>query len=84
MRLDFGKLQESFKPLYLPGKPGGTDHPTVQPILDTPAIQPDDVIVEIGAGDGRFTMPIARQLKKSGGSGCLYLRFFRDTLKVTG
>jgi hypothetical protein len=74
MRLDFGKLQESFKPLYLPGKPGGTDHPTIQPILDTLAIQPDDVIVEIGAGDGRFSMPITRQLKKAGGSGVVFAR----------
>ena len=80
MKVENGKLKRSSNPRHRPGNPFEKEQPTVQPILDALAVQPDDVIVEIGAGDGHFAIPIARQLKTLGGSGVIFACDFSETL----
>ena len=49
-----------------------TTSPDVQAIMQEMRVQPDDVIIELGAGDGRYTRPIARRLEKRSGAGVIF------------
>jgi SAM-dependent methyltransferase len=65
-------VHDSLRPLYRTGSLEGLEVPPVQPILDALTIQRDDVIVEIGAGTGHYTLPIARHLHVLGGPGIIH------------
>lgn len=40
-----------------------------EPALDALALEPDSVVIDLGAGTGYFTMPLAARLERLGGSG---------------
>ncbi len=65
-------LQDGLRPLYRTSSLGELEMPPVQPIVDALILQRDDVIVEIGAGTGHYTLPIARHLHALGGAGIIY------------
>lgn len=48
--------------------PGGL----VPLLLDALALEGDSVVVELGAGDGRLTIPIAERLEAAGGAGIVF------------
>jgi SAM-dependent methyltransferase len=72
-------VQDGLRPLYRTGSLVELEVPPVQPILDALIIQRDDVIAEIGAGAGHYTLPIARHLHALGGSGIIYACDFSKT-----
>jgi SAM-dependent methyltransferase len=72
-------VQDGLRPLYRTGSLEGLEVPPVQPILDALIIQRDDGIVEIGAGAGHYTLPIARYLHALGGPGIIYACDFSKT-----
>ena len=70
---------DGLRPLYRTSSLVELEIPPVQPIVDELIIQRDDVIVEIGAGMGHFTLPIARHLNVSGSSGVVFACDFSKT-----
>lgn len=54
--------------------------PPTRSILDALFICADDVIVELGAGDGRFALPIARRLDALEGRGLIFACDFSKPL----
>ncbi len=71
-------VQGASKEIHLAALPGKQADRRVQPILDALILGRDDVIVELGAGNSHFTIPIATQLKHSGGSGVVFACDFSE------
>ena len=72
-------VQDGLSQLYRTGSLGELEVHPVQPILDALIIQRDDVIAEIGACAGHYTLPIARHLRALGGPGIIYACDFSKT-----
>lgn len=76
--LERGRIE--FKKIY------GVDYfipdedPPVVNVLQALLLQPDSVIVEYGAGQGHFTLPIAEALEKERGSGLVFSFEFSEQL----
>jgi ubiquinone/menaquinone biosynthesis C-methylase UbiE len=80
MREEIKQVREGLQHLYRAPFLEKPKVPPVQPILDELAIRADDVIVELGAGGGHFTSPIARQLETSAGQGIVFACDFSKSL----
>ncbi len=80
MREETNQVREGLQHLYRAPFLEKPKEPPVQPILDELAIRADDVIVELGAGEGHFTLPIARQLETLTGRGIAFACDFSKSL----
>jgi SAM-dependent methyltransferase len=49
-----------------------SDDPPVEDVIDALRLKPDSVVVEVGSGQGHFTLPIARELAESGERGVIF------------
>jgi hypothetical protein len=54
--------------------------PPVHGVIAALDLQPDSVVVEIGAGEGRYAIPIASWLDELGGDGVVFGLEVADTL----
>ncbi len=57
-----------------------TDAPPTVAIIDVLALSPDDVVLDFGAGSGRFTLPLAKRLEELKGMGLVVACDFSRTL----
>ncbi len=46
-----------------------TDTPPTAPIVHVLTLSPDDLVLDFGAGSGRFTLPVAKRLEELKGMG---------------
>jgi len=64
----------------------GADHltepndPPVYALIDALELEPDSVVAELGAGQGHFTLPIARKLVELGSRGLIFAFEYSDEM----
>lgn len=80
MREEIKQAKEGLHHLYRASFLEEPKIPRIKPILDELAIRMDDVIVELGAGGGHLTLPIARQLETLAGQGIVFACDFSKAL----
>jgi len=80
MREEIRQVREGLRHLYRAPFLEEPEMPFVQPILDELGIRVNDVIVELGAGKGLFTLPIARRLDTLAGRGVVFVCDYSESL----
>ena len=72
MREEIIHAREGLERLYNASYLGELKAPPVQPVLEQLALRADDVVVELGSGNGHFTLPIARRFEEEQGRGVIF------------
>jgi SAM-dependent methyltransferase len=80
MKTDIVQIREGLRRFYRAPYLFKAVPRAVRSVLDALSLRKDDIIVDFGAGDGTFTMPIARELEKQRGSGVVFGCDFSPTL----
>lgn len=72
MREEMRHTREGLDHLYRAPYLRGPEVPPVRPLLEELALRADDVVVELGSGNGHFTLPIARHFEEEKGKGVVF------------
>jgi ubiquinone/menaquinone biosynthesis C-methylase UbiE len=59
------------------------EDPPVSGLVEALLLKPDSVVVEFGAGQGRYTLPIAKKFWKSSGNGLIFAFDYSEAMIKT-
>jgi SAM-dependent methyltransferase len=80
MHLETAREKRNFKKIYQADYLVAQDDPPVADLLDALLLDGNSVVVELGSGDGHFTLPIAKRLRDDGEKGLVFGFDYSDAM----